>query len=137
MLKLNKMTDYSTVIMFFMARRPDTIHSAAEVAEAIGVALPTVSKILKMLARRDLLRSIRGVRGGYVLARAPEEISVAQVIDAMEGDFGVTDCSRGKAFCPQESGCPARSPWRQINRTIRLALEGVNLVAIGSGAPKP
>ena len=90
MLRLSKLTDYGTVAMAHLARHPDRIHAAAELATAIGVAVPTASKILKMLARADLLRSVRGAKGGYMLSRPASEISIAEVIDAMEGPIGVT-----------------------------------------------
>lgn len=127
MLRLSKLTDYSTVIMFYMARQPAHIYSAAEVSAGAGIAVPTASKILKALARQGLLVSRRGAKGGYVLARAPELISVAEVIDAMEGRFGMTECSVLTGNCPQEADCLGREPWRQISRAIRRTLEQMTL----------
>src|SRR6266581_3329886 len=109
MLRLSKLTDYGTVIMSYMARRPAGVHSAAQIAGALGVTLPTTGKVLKMLARHELLQSVRGAQGGYRLARAPERISIAEVIDALEGPFGVTECSVVVGLCAQEGGCPVRA----------------------------
>lgn len=137
MLRLSKLTDYSTVIMFYMARQPDHICSAAEVATAVALAVPTTSKILKLLARKGLLLSRRGAGGGYVLARRPEQISVAQVIEAMEGGFGMTECSAVNGLCPQEAACMAREPWQFINRAIRDTLEQVTLADVASAGAQP
>lgn len=127
MLRLSKLGDYGTVIMAHMAREPSRVFSAAEVAAAVGVGLPTVSKLLKMLGRSGLLVSHRGTKGGYTLARPPSEISIAQIIDAVEGTVGMTECSVRAGLCAQESGCRARGSWLRINQVIRSALEGVRL----------
>ncbi|OHC68923.1 MAG: SUF system Fe-S cluster assembly regulator [Rhodocyclales bacterium GWA2_65_20] len=127
MLRLSKMTDYSTVIMAYMARRPQDVYSAAGLAAAIGVAATTASKILKTLARGKLVQSVRGAKGGYMLARAPEQISIADVIDAMEGSFGLTECSIHDGLCAQESACPSRRNWQRLNQIVRGVLDGVTL----------
>src|SRR3989442_15213977 len=113
--------------MAHIASEPDRLHAAAELAAAIGVAVPTVSKILKMLTWASLLHSVRGPKGGYRLPRPAGEISVAQVIDAMEGSIGVTECSAIAGLCAQERSCSIRTHWQGINRVIRNALDGVAL----------
>ena len=137
MLRLSKLTDYGTVAMAHFARHPDRIHAAAELAAAIGVAMPTASKILKMLARADLLRSVRGARGGYVLSRPPRDISIADVIDAIEGPIGVTECSAIPGLCAQESWCAIRGNWQRINRVIHGALDQMTLAELAQPAFKP
>jgi FeS assembly SUF system regulator len=127
MLRLSKLTDYGTVIMAVMAREPARVFSASELAGATGVAGPTVSKILKTLTHEQLLQSLRGTKGGYLLARAPAEISIAQVIDALEGPLGVTECSVMAGLCLQEARCPARANWMRVNQVIRQALDQVSL----------
>ncbi|EEG09555.1 SUF system Fe-S cluster assembly regulator [Pseudogulbenkiania ferrooxidans] len=127
MLRLSRLTDYGTVIMAHMAREPGHVYSAAELAGAVGVALPTASKILKTLARKALLHSLRGAHGGYLLARPPREISIAQVIDALEGPFGVTECSVAAGLCPQENACALRRHWQRIDRALRQTLDGLTL----------
>jgi FeS assembly SUF system regulator len=127
MLRMSKLADYSTVVMAYMARNPGSLHSAHEVAEQVGLALPTVSKIFKILARSGLVVSTRGVKGGYLLARAPEKISVAEVIDAVEGPIALTECSHHPGVCIQESHCLVRGNWQRINHAIRGALESVSL----------
>lgn len=135
MLRLSKLTDYSTVIMFYMARQPQRVCSAAEAAAALGLPAATASKLMKALVRGGLLLSRRGAAGGYVLARPPESISLAQVIEALDGSFGVTECSSGNGACPQEAACPARLPWLQVNSLIRRTLAGTSLADMTAVPP--
>lgn len=127
MLKLSKLTDYATVILGFMAKDNTYVHAAMEIAAATGIALPTVSKILKLLVNADVLISTRGAKGGYALARAPEKISVAAVISTMEGPIALTECSITHQGCEQASGCEVRGNWGLINQTIHNALESITL----------
>jgi FeS assembly SUF system regulator len=128
MLRLSKMTDYGTVIMAQMAARPLDIFSAAEIAAACGLAVTTASKILKTLARHALLKSVRGAKGGYMLARSPDRISVAEIIAALEGPLAVTECGVPTGHCSQEAKCPSRDNWRQLNTVVRGILDGVTLL---------
>jgi len=127
MLRLSKLTDYATVILSDMAKDQIQVHSAMEIAAATGIALPTVSKILKLLVNAEVLISTRGAKGGYVLAREPEKISVATVISALEGPIALTECSISQQGCEQASGCDIRGNWNLINQTIHNALESVTL----------
>jgi FeS assembly SUF system regulator len=127
MLRLSKLTDYGTVIMTCMARSPGAVHTAREIADQIQVALPTVSKLLKRLAQGGLLQSYRGASGGYRLARLPDEITVAEIIKALEGPIGLTECSSSPGLCHQEPVCPVRPNWQTINRAILATLERVTL----------
>ncbi len=127
MLRLSKLTDYAIVIACHSARAPQERHSAAEISAAVGIALPTVQKILKRLAQAGIFQSERGAHGGYRLARAPEAISVARIIAAMEGPIGLTECSLAENQCRQAEGCDIRGNWTLINRAIQTALETVTL----------
>jgi len=127
MLRLSKLTDYATVILSHMAKSSAKMHSAMDVAEATGIALPTVSKILKILVNAKVLVSTRGMKGGYVLARSPELISVADVISALEGPIALTECSISHEGCEQASGCGISANWGLINKAIQTALEAVTL----------
>ncbi|MFZ5508758.1 MAG: SUF system Fe-S cluster assembly regulator [Pseudomonadota bacterium] len=128
MLRISKLTDYGTMVLAYMGRRPDKLCSAAEIADALHLGQPTVSKILKTLARRHLLLAFRGTNGGYTLARAPQLISIAEIIDAMEDQpFGLTECSAHEGLCTQEESCLIRANWKRINVVVRHALEGVSL----------
>lgn len=127
MFRMSKLTDYGTVVMTYMAREPEKVHSAHEIAAQIKVGLPTVSKVLKLLARGQLLTSHRGTKGGYSLARGPGDISIVQIIDALEGPVGLTECSSAPGLCVQESSCSVRVNWLRINEAIREALDTVTL----------
>jgi FeS assembly SUF system regulator len=127
MLRLSKLTDYATVILSFMARDREQMRAAMEIAAMTGIALPTVSKILKLLVNANVLISTRGAKGGYALARMPEEISVAAVISALEGPIALTECSISHQGCEQASGCDISGNWGLINQTIHNALESVTL----------
>lgn len=127
MLRLSKLTDYATVILSFMARDNTQVHAAMEIATATGIALPTVSKILKLLVNSKVLISTRGAKGGYALANKPEEITIAAVISALEGPIALTECSISQQGCEQASGCEIRGNWSLINQTIHNALESVTL----------
>lgn len=133
MLRLSKLADYGTQVMTYMARDL-AVHSASEVSTGLGIGAPTVSKILKMLVRKNLVDSVMGAKGGYMLARHPAEISIAEIIHAMDGPISITECS-GTTTCDRESTCSTRSNWQGINHIIQDALEKVNLAEMI--APKP
>ena len=128
MLRISKLTDYGTVVLAHLAGDPDTVCSAADVSAATGIAPPTVSKLLKSLARADLVSSTRGANGGYQLTRDPREISAADVIDALEGPVSITECSTSDSHCDYEQVCSVGSAWKRINVAIRHALDDVSLV---------
>ena len=128
MLRISKLTDYGTVVLAHLAGEHDGVCSAADVAQATGIAVPTVSKLLKSLARAGLVTSTRGANGGYRLARAAEDISAASVIDALEGPVSITECSATDSQCDYESVCNVGNAWQRINVAIRRALEDVSLV---------
>ncbi len=127
MLRLSKLTDYATVILSYMAQNNSDIHAALEIGEATGIARPTVSKVLKILLKAGVLSSVRGAKGGYILARSPEKITVATVISALEGPIALTECSQSHKGCDQASGCHIQGNWNLINQKIFNALESVTL----------
>lgn len=128
MLRISRLTDYGTVVLAHLAGDPQSVCSAADVAAATGIGPPTVSKLLKSLARADLVSSTRGANGGYQLARDPSDISAADVIDALEGPVSITECSATDSHCDYETVCSVGSSWRRINIAIRNALEDVSLI---------
>jgi len=128
MMRLSKLTDYAVVMMVHMGQSDGRVFSAAQIAEETGVPAPTVAKLLKGLARADLLISIRGVNGGYRMDRTPEEVSIAEVVQALEGPIALTACVDGADDnCNVESLCGMRGNWNKVNTAIRTALEGVSL----------
>lgn len=128
MLRISKLTDYGTVVLAHLAGDPAAVCSAADVSTATGIAPPTVSKILKSLARAGLVSSTRGANGGYQLAREPRDISAANVIDALEGPVSITECSASDSQCDFEHVCNVGTAWRRINVAIRHSLDDVSLV---------
>lgn len=126
-LRMSKLTDYGTVVLAELARAESRVVSAADVAGATGLAVPTVSKLLKMLARAGLVTSIRGPHGGYRLTREPERITAAAVIDALEGPVSITECSSHGTQCEIESVCRVGTAWQRINLAIRSALDEISL----------
>ncbi len=127
MLRMSKLTDYGTVVLAHLASDTSTCVSATEVAEASGIALPTVSKLLKSLAKAKLVRSTRGAHGGYRLARQAQQISAAEVIDALEGPVSITECSSADSQCTYEHNCTVGNAWQRINVAIRRALDDISL----------
>ncbi len=127
MLRLSKLTDYATVILSYMAKDKASVHGAVEIAKATGIALPTTSKILKILTKASVVASTRGAKGGYMLAREPERITVASVISALEGPIALTECTVSHKGCDQATGCRIQGNWHLINQRISQALESVTL----------
>ena len=127
MLRISRLTDYGTVVLAHLARDDADLVSAAEVATATGIALPTVSKLLKSLAKAKIVTSTRGSQGGYQLAREARAISAADVIDALEGPVSITECSASDSHCDFEAVCNVGGAWQRINVAIRRALDEISL----------
>ena len=138
MLRLSKLTDYGTVVLAHLAANNDSVCSAADVATATGVAVPTVSKLLKSLGKNGLVTSKRGANGGYKLSRDPRDISAADIIDALEGPVSITECSASDSQCEYEGFCSVGGAWQRVNIAIRRALDDVSLSdLIRSNSPTP
>jgi len=127
MLRVTKLTDYATVILTVLAAEPDAVLSAAGLAERAGLEIPTVAKVLKPLAQAGLVDGFRGASGGYRLARDPASINLVEIVEAMEGPLGMTECSVHAGACGIESSCGVRANWRRINDVVADALRGVSL----------
>ena len=127
MLRVSKLTDYATVVMTALAEAGSDVLSAQVLAERARLEIPTVSKLLKQLVHAGLVESFRGVNGGYRIARAPAAISVAEIVVAMEGPIGMTECSVHSGLCDHENHCGVRGNWQRINQAIADALASVTL----------
>ncbi|MDR3478203.1 MAG: SUF system Fe-S cluster assembly regulator [Gammaproteobacteria bacterium] len=127
MLRISKLTDYATVIMSYLALMPNQVISAVQIAKEVHLAAPTVSKILKILSDANLVISFRGTGGGYQLARAVDEITLAQVVSAIEGNLAMTECCSIESTCALDSLCTLKDNWQIINKIILTALDGVTL----------
>jgi len=127
MLRMAKLTDYGIVLLSQFAARQDAGPlTARELAEIAKLPQPTVGKLLKQLSHNGLLTSLRGTKGGYSLARPAHEITVAQIIEALEGPMALTEC-QAPGICEQERFCSVKPNWLVINRTVREALSNVSL----------
>jgi FeS assembly SUF system regulator len=127
MLRLSKLTDYATVILTHMAKTAHQQHAAMELTEFTGISLPTVSKILKILVKANIVNSTRGAKGGYILARSPGKITVAEVIAALEGPIALTECSITHHDCEQATCCEIKGNWGLINQAISNTLNAITL----------
>ena len=116
MIRMTKQADYGTMLLTYFARGGGRrMLSARDLAERARLPLPTVTKILKLLARGGVLMSHRGVKGGYSLARQPEQITIAEVITAIEGPIAITQCSENADGCESRSMCPVSPSWQRID----------------------
>ena len=135
MLRMSKLTDYGTVVLACLASSEHPLYSAAEVAQRTRLAHPTVSKLLKALAKAGLVTSSRGAQGGYQLARGADTISAAEILDALEGPVAITECSAHGSQCELEAICSVGNAWQRINREIRRALSGISLEQLAGLSP--
>lgn len=127
MIKVSKLTDYATVIMSYLARDSKMIASAAHISKAVDISMPTVSKILKILAEAELVTSFRGAEGGYQLARSVDQITIADIIAALEGNIAMTECCEKNNLCNITVSCAIKSNWKKINNIIYGVLQQITL----------
>jgi FeS assembly SUF system regulator len=131
MLRISKLTDYAILVMVELARDGEML-SAHALAERVNVEVPTASKVLKLLTGAGLLESYRGVNGGYRVTREAGEISVAEVIAAIEGPIAMTECSVEEGLCNQEDNCGLRGNWQRISVAVARALADVSLAEMSA-----
>jgi FeS assembly SUF system regulator len=127
MIILSKLADYGVIVATHFAAYPERQATAAAIAAATRLPPATVAKLLKALAHAGLVTATRGPAGGYRLARLPAAISVAEVVAAIDGDIGVTQCSVHAADCDRTTYCPTRPHWAAINRAVGAALSAISL----------
>lgn len=130
MLRISRLTDYATVILANLAGQPGRVQTATALAEQTRIAAPTVSKLLKQLQKANLVTSTRGLHGGYQLARAPVEITAADILAALEGPVALTDCAAGQGHCGIEETCRVGRVWQRLNQAIYRSLTEVTLAQL-------
>ena len=133
MIRISKLADYAVVILSIMAGSEDELMSAAKLSAASRVPEPTVSKILKMLSKCGIIESTRGIRGGYALSMDPSEVTVEDIIYAVDGPVLLTQCAgeEGEGIaCSLGESCIMRGRWSGVNQAIRNALSSVSLRSI-------
>lgn len=138
MIRITRLTDYGIVLLTYVATRPEgRIHNVPDLAAEANLPLPTVGKILKVLARKGLLVSHRGAKGGYSLSRPPAEITLAQIVAALDGPIAITECSSDPHNrCEIMLTCPARSNLQRINQAVLTALENITLAEMTRPLPQ-
>lgn len=129
MLKLGKLTDYAVALTVQLSRENvKSSHSASHLADKTGLPEPTVAKVLKKLSQAKIVESVRGASGGYRLAREPKDISICDVIEAMDGPIAITSCvDKNDQSCSTGATCPTRGKWVPVNMAIRTALRAVSI----------
>lgn len=127
MFRLSKLADYATVLMACLSEDAGGMLSAQVLADRTRLEAPTVAKLLKQLAQAELVLSTRGAAGGYRLARPAHAISIADIIAAIEGPLGMTECSIHQGLCSRENFCTVSSNLRKISAAVEAALRAVTL----------
>ena len=133
MLRLSNLADYGVVVMTAAARVADGggLASSAQIAQLTSIPAPTVAKLMGMLGRAGLLSSKRGVGGGFALARGPADISLADIVEAIDGPIALTHCGQaGADCCGISANCQVRPHWAPVNAAVRTALAGVSLAEL-------
>jgi Rrf2 family protein len=132
-LKLTKADDYAVRAMIHLACLPDgRMAMRSEIAEAQGIPSSFMAKILRSLVRAGLLRSSRGVNGGFALARGAAEVNLLEIVEAIEGSLNVSACVPDPGCCPLSCECPAAPVWFHVQESIQQILEGTSLETLVS-----
>jgi Rrf2 family cysteine metabolism transcriptional repressor len=127
-LRLTKRADYGLMAVHYIATHGDDgAVSAKRIAEEFSIPQERLAKILQRLAKRKLITSHNGPKGGYVLTRAPRDITVGQVVRALEGPVRIVSCMAEKDDCPQFSRCSLRRPVQKIQASISSLLDAMTL----------
>jgi FeS assembly SUF system regulator len=131
-MRLSSMADYAVVTMSAAARHCGCARtSAGELASETGLPLPTVHKVVGLLSKAGLLRSLRGAGGGLQLARPAAAITLADIVEAVEGPIALTSCvEHGKHDCALEGACGVQPHWGLVNAAMRGALAGIPLTQL-------
>lgn len=138
MLRISKKLDYALIVLVHLAGvRRGQLLSARDIAQAYGLPLPITAGILKSLAKHEVVKSIRGVRGGYALAVHPKEYTLSRIVEAIEGPLAIADCihvknSKRVKECDYVGCCPVRVPVRRLHETLERVLGAITLAELAS-----
>ncbi len=130
MLRISKLADYGTIIMVYLAKHAEHVSNARDIARQTHLTVPTVSKLLKRLTTAGLLISVRGASGGYRLQRMAHDISVADILYALDEPRGLTECQSHPHACALQEVCHVQGNWRFISQVIESTLKSVSLDAL-------
>jgi len=138
MIRLSRLTDYAVTLLTHIAREGKGVLCASSLADSTGLPLPTVSKILKKLAKSGIITATRGAAGGYNLTRSADQLSIATVVEAMDGPIAITDCAgENVSCCKIETICSMSGNWNKVNQAMRAALESVSLADMAAHSNMP
>jgi FeS assembly SUF system regulator len=137
MIILSKLADYGVIVATQLAATRLAQVNAVTLATASRLPPATVAKVLKMLAKAGIVTAVRGATGGYRLARDPEDISVAEVVAAIDGALAMTQCTSTIGPCERLHFCPTRPHWHRINEAVEAALERISLSEMAAEAAPP
>lgn len=139
MLKLSKKTDYALMAIQYMASKgTDRVVNTKEIAEEYKIPVELLAKVLQKLGKKGLIASQNGPKGGYVLAKPPEAISVLSIIQAIEGHVGITECYHNEdSHCVQMARCNIRNPIRNIQNSIYGLLDSMSIEDMSSFNTSP
>jgi FeS assembly SUF system regulator len=137
MIKISRLADYAVVILTTMGKDAEELVTASEVSVRTNLPEPTVAKVLKLLSKADLVTSTRGASGGYKPSRNVKEISIVEIVTAVDGPVSLTACVEGgDGGCSYHDCCPVKGRWDLVNDAIHKALEGLTLGTMtGKEAP--
>lgn len=128
MLKVSKLADYAVVVLATLSQSDRGLMNASGISTKTGLPEPTVAKVLKLLAKSEIVQSVRGVNGGYKPLYKPSDLSVARIVTAVDGPISVTACVDDKPdSCAHQSKCSMKGRWNNVNFAIRAAVESVTL----------
>lgn len=128
MIKLSKLSDYAIVVLSRLAAEKEGVMTTGQLSEETGIPEPTVSKVLKLLAKQKIVSSVRGANGGYRMDKSPDDITVAELITALEGPIALTACvDEDHSDCMITSLCPLKGGWQKVNTAVKTALDSIAL----------
>ena len=132
MIRISRMAYYALLVVFKM-RSCEQLITQERLCELTSLSLPTVRKLMRALTHKDLVTSVRGPRGGYKLSNKPDQISIAEIIEAIDGPIALTECAKSDGGdCQIASSCELKENWNIVNRVISNALHNVKLDEMGN-----
>jgi FeS assembly SUF system regulator len=137
MLRITKKVDYAILILAYLTSHQTRPNSAREIAETYQIPRPVVANLLKTLAKAGLIVSQRGNQGGYLFVQDADELHLADILRAVDGEFAFASCSNPQEECPRSGSCPAEPALRRVHRAILGVLESVSIAELAGKVGKP
>ncbi|MFT6835453.1 MAG: FeS assembly SUF system regulator [Francisellaceae bacterium] len=125
MLRVSRLADYAVNLVAHFSRHPEVTYSATEASVITNLQLPTVRKVMKLLAKTNILTASRGLNGGYILTVDIDSISLADVIEAVDGPIAILDCIDSTDYSCSLPACSLKPHWETVNKAIRETLAGI------------